>query len=174
MSYSLKKIFQIVIKSKLQKNSFIFYDKDKKMLCTTFWCYEAIEEKVKLSELTPSHTPFISSEYYKGIIEDIKNNGFDYTKGYIVTRAYDKNNIITNGNHRYLILKKLFGLNHEVKVLKITKKYNPWLHILFIFLVIKPLKLTYRLIEFIKVLIISLLFLNKKIKNRINWTFKNN
>lgn len=168
MSYSNKKILSIISKAKKPKaKSFLFHDKKENMLCFTYWCYRVEEKKMKLSELKPQHTPNISSKFYKNILQDIKTNGFDYNKGIIIVR---KENLISDGHHRYTIMKKVFGLNYEVSVLKILDDYNPILHYLYLTFVIKPITLIYRLI----LLLIELFFAVKKYLNSKIWNLQKN
>lgn len=167
MSYSIKKILNIVITAKKPKTkSFLFYDREKKVCCYTYWCYNVREEKMKLSELKPQYVPLdFHKDFYKKMKEELKNGGFDYEKG-IITMKYRGENIIGDGHHRYFIMKDLFGPDYEVTTVKIIDKYNPWLHFLFINLIIKPIRLLYRIFNSIKTLIVNSLcfFLNKKAK----------
>lgn len=156
MYYSLKKILSIVLKAKKTKSSyFLFYDKEANMCCYVDWCYKTQEKSVKLSELIPEYKPKISSEYYTKVKKDIQEKGFDYKKGLITV---EKLNII-DGHHRYNILKEIYGGNHEIKVLEILDRHNLILHFLFIFLGIKPIKITVKLLKLIKWLILHPIFL---------------
>lgn len=149
MNYNNHKILKIVLNSKkdIDKNS-LFYDETDNLFCSNFWCYQITKNKIKLSELIPKYVPDLENIIYKKITNEIKEFGFDYSKGYIVIH---KNKII-DGNHRYFILKKLYGLDHEIIVLKILNNFNPLLHMIFIFFFIKPIKITYHFLKSIGVI----------------------
>lgn len=156
MPYSLSKILSIVIKSKNKKgDTFLFYDEKEKVCCFTYWCYNVQKNKIKLSELIPQYTPMnLNIDYYKKIKTEIKDNGFDYNKS-IITIKYGTENIIVDGHHRYFILKDLFGEEYEIFAIKIADNYNQLFHILFVVLIIKPIKLLYIIFTLLKTLIFN-------------------
>jgi hypothetical protein len=129
------------------------------MLCDTDWCYRVKEKRVKLSELKIRSRPSISSDYYVKIKEDIAKKGFNYSKGYITTRK----SVIANGHHRYLILHELFGDDYEIDVLELLDIKNAVLHYIFLFLfifgIIKPIKIFYKFLKSIIWLILYPIYL---------------
>jgi hypothetical protein len=156
MYYSIKKILSIVLNSKKPKSgNFLFYDKDSNMSCHSYWCYRVKEIDIKLSEITPDYKPRINTKFYLKLKEEIKEKGFDYTKGYIST----KNLKILNGNHRYFILKELYGDEHKIKILETVDRYNFILHSLFLIFIINPMKIIYRLYKKIRWFILYSMYL---------------
>jgi hypothetical protein len=164
MGYSNWKIFKTVVTGKKQKlKSFLFYDQVQNVICDTYWCYNTEEVRMKLSEITPQYDPSINGKKYKLLAEDMKANGLNYKKG-MITIKINSDNVIGDGNHRYKILKQIYGPDYEISVLKIKDKFNPLLHLLFVYSIIKPLRLIYKLLRLPKILISRLLsfFLTKK------------
>lgn len=143
VSYNLKKLLSIVLKAKkTNKKSFLFYDKDENMCCYVDWCYRVKERRVKLSDLIPEYKPNISTEYYQFIKKDIIENGLDNKKGVITIK---KNNSIIDGHHRYFILKEIFGCDYEITAIEFLDNHNVILHYVFLFLIIKPIKIIYNI-----------------------------
>lgn len=149
---SLKKIdiLKIVLKNKrelstpmvIDEGYYNYYEQISGMSCFNLWCYKVVEENVRLSDLKGQLKSPSMSKRHKKIEEDILENGFDYTKGMITVTS---DNLIGDGHHRYFILKKNFGGDYEIKVRKILNVKHPFIHLLFITLVVRPLKLLSRL-----------------------------
>jgi hypothetical protein len=119
-----------------------YYETISGMSCFNLWCYKVSEESLKLSDLKVQRDSVKMTKIHKKIEEDILENSFDYNKGMITVTS---DNLISDGHHRYFILKKNFGDNYEIKVRKMLNVKNPFSHLLFITLVVRPLKLISRL-----------------------------
>lgn len=145
MSLSNLEIFKTILLKKIEKNdSFVVSETKTKsfgefsgMSCFNYWCYKITIEKLPLSELKPQKEKDKMKEYHIKMEEEILTDGFDYNKGYITITS---SNIISDGHHRYQILKKNFGSEHEVFVRKIWNISRPSLHFVFINLIMKPIK----------------------------------
>jgi hypothetical protein len=78
---------------------------------------------------------------WSSLIESIKENGFLPEKyGYMII---SKNGILLEGHHRYMVLKKLYGENYEIKIIREKKSYVTviLLIIIIILVFILPMKL---------------------------------
>ena len=145
MSLSNLDILKIILKNKrnlstpmvIDESHSNYYEQISGMSCFNLWCYRVTEENVKLSDLKLQIETTGMSNYHKKIDLDILENGFDYNKGMITVTS---DNLIGDGHHRYLILKKHFGIDYEIKVRKIWNVRNPFLHFLFITFIVRPLK----------------------------------
>lgn len=153
MSLNKIDILKIVLKNKRDLSTPMVIDEDyhnyyetiSGMSCFNLWCYKVSEETIKLSNLKLQRNTTTMTKKHKKIEVDILENGFDYTKGMITVTS---DNLIGDGHHRYLILKKHFGSDYKIKVRKILNVKHPFTHLLFITLVVRPLKLISRLNPF--------------------------
>ena len=114
------------------------YEPISGMSCFNLWCYKVNEEIVKLSDLKLQRRTTPMSDYHKKIELDILKHGFDYNKGMITVTS---NYTIGDGHHRYQILNKNFGGNYNVKVRRLLNVKHPFLHFLFINMIVRPLKM---------------------------------
>jgi hypothetical protein len=137
MSYNLKKILQTISSEKTFGDKFLFYDEKEKVCCYNFWCYNVIEQNVKISDI----------DYCEVCNEDKE----DDSKDYIIVENNDINMIIS-GYNKYKSVKKRYGNDHITKVLKIKKikKVNFLFFIKnmsFRIFVVSPLKFLYKIFK---------------------------
>lgn len=143
MKYSNWDIFKMIMRSeKKDGRSFSFCDEEENFCCGRFWCYNVKKINIKLSELKPAYKPNINRKKYKKITDEIKEFGFDYSKGYITIQP-NSENIIGDGHHRYFILKNIYGMDYEIVVFKFLDQYNILGHLFFIYFFMKPIKIFY-------------------------------
>jgi len=79
------------------------------------------KEIVELRIWDLKSTQYINETKKNKLKNKIKEEGFDYDKGYIFV---SKNNVIIDGNHRYHALRELKGVTFKIKVKKtvLTKR----------------------------------------------------
>jgi len=128
----------------IKENETLHYQNISGMVCfDRWWCYEVVEETLKLSELTPQKQKVRYNDYYYKIEAQILKDGFNYDKGSIIVTS---ENLIFDGHHRYHLLLKNYGPEHEVKVKRVLNIHNTYKHVAFILLCVKPLVFIYKII----------------------------
>lgn len=74
-------------------------------------------------EYCQSHlTPYRSIDYFKKLIVNIRQEGYDIQKGAIFV---DQHNIVVEGQHRCCILLKEFGPEYKIKVIRLFILQKP-------------------------------------------------
>ena len=116
-----------------------WYSPSEGILCNDFWCYKYKDEVIKLSQISPKKRKLFWTKEQIKIKEEIKESGFDYSKGNIVlTRDGD----IVDGYHRYVSLIENYHPNSTINVKRLKNLYSGELTVslYFYLVVISPIK----------------------------------
>lgn len=142
-----KKILKEIINTVREED---WYFLDENIICNYFWCYEYKKEVIRLGDLKENGRTFLlETKKQKKMRDEIKENGLNYKKGYIIL---SNDSDIVDGNHRVKYLSDNFHPDSLVKVvrLKNLNSEEQTKELYFYFLFISPIKIVYTILKCLK------------------------